>query len=157
MTMFLVNLLLAMAWVLLTSDFGLANMLFGLVVSYLILLFLRPVIGDSEYFGKVSQVIGFIGYFLVQMIKSNLRVAHDVLTPTHHMRPGVIGLCLEATSDLEITIFANLISLTPGTLSLDISSDRKVLYIHAMYIDDLDELRAEIRDLERRLLDIMRN
>ena len=73
------------------------------------------------------------------------------------MRPGIIGLSLEVSSDLEITIFANLISLTPGTLSIDVSSDRKVLYIHAMYIDDLEQLRAEIRYLEQRLLDVMRN
>lgn len=157
MRMFLVNLLLGLAWTAFTADFSLINLLFGLAVGYVILLFLRQVIGDSKYFGKVWQVLAFIGFFLTELFKSNLRVAHDVLTPTYYMRPGVIGISLEVETDLEITIFANLISLTPGTLSLDVSSDRKVLYIHAMYIDDLDELRADIRDLERRLLDVMRN
>jgi multicomponent Na+:H+ antiporter subunit E len=55
--------------------------------------------------------------------------------PTHHMRPGVIAMPLEAKTDGEITMVANLISLTPGTLSLDVSDDRKVLYIHAMFLD----------------------
>jgi len=157
MRMFLVNLLLALTWSALTADFSFLNLLFGMLISYVALLVLRPVLGNSRYFGKVWQIIAFAIFFLVQIIKSNLRVAHDVLTPSYFMRPGIIGLSLEASSDLEITIFANLISLTPGTLSIDVSSDRKVLYIHAMYLDDLDELRAEIRSLEQRLLNVMRN
>lgn len=157
MKMFLVNLLLALTWSALTANFSFLNLLFGMVVGYVTLLLLRPVLGDSRYFGKVWQIISFAGFFLVQLTKSNMRVAYDVLTPAYFMRPGIIGLKLESATDLEITVFANLISLTPGTLSLDISSDRKVLYIHAMYIDDLSELRAEIRDLERRLLNVMRN
>ncbi len=157
MKMFLVNLLLALTWAALTANFSFLNLLFGMVVGYVTLLLLRPVLGDSRYFGKVWQVISFSGFFLAQLLKSNMRVAYDVLTPTYFMRPGIIGLKLESATDLEITVFANLISLTPGTLSLDISSDRKVLYIHAMYIDDINELRAEIRDLERRLLNVMRN
>jgi multicomponent Na+:H+ antiporter subunit E len=155
MTMFLWNLLLAFAWTLLTADFSLPNLGFGVVMSYLILRLAQPVIGDSPYFGKVFQVIGFLGFFLLQLVKSNLRVAHDVMTRTHYMRPGVIGIPLEAKRDLEITILANLITLTPGTLSLDVSSDRSTLYIHAMYIDDLDALRAELKELERRVLDIL--
>ncbi len=157
MRMFLVNLLLALTWSALTADFSFLNLLFGMLISYAALLVLRPVLGDSRYFGKVWQIIAFAIFFLVQLVKSNIRVAYDVLTPSYFMRPGIIGLSLEVSSDLEITIFANLISLTPGTLSIDVSSDRKVLYIHAMYIDDLEQLRAEIRYLEQRLLDVMRN
>lgn len=157
MRMFLVNLLLALTWSALTANFTFVNVLFGMLVGYVVLLVLRPVLGDSRYFGKVWQVIAFAIFFLVQIVKSNIRVAYDVLTPTYFMRPGIIGLNLEVSSDLEITVFANLISLTPGTLSLDVSNDRRVLYIHAMYIDDLEQLRAEIRDLEQRLLDVMRN
>ena len=59
---------------------------------------------------------------------------------------GVIAIPLEARTDAEIVLLANLITLTPGTLSLDISADRKVLYVHAMYIDggDLDQARQQI-------------
>ena len=73
------------------------------------------------------------------------------------MRPGVIGIPLDAETDLEITMLANVISLTPGTLSLDVSEDRKTLYIHAMYVENPDDLRTEIKDgLEKRLLELLR-
>ncbi|NNJ70240.1 MAG: Na+/H+ antiporter subunit E, partial [Kiritimatiellales bacterium] len=71
--------------------------------------------------------------------------------------PGVIGIPLDAETDLEITMLANIISLTPGTLSLDVSEDRKTLYIHAMYVINPEDLRNEIKDgLERRLLELLR-
>ena len=73
------------------------------------------------------------------------------------MKPGIVAIPLDAKTDLEITFLANLITLTPGTLSLDCSEDRKTLYIHSMYIDDLEKFRAEIKNtLEKRLLEVMR-
>ena len=72
------------------------------------------------------------------------------------MRPGVIGIPIRAKTDLEITILANLITMTPGTLSLDISPDRRTLYIHAMYIHDPGALRKDIQEnLERRVLELL--
>jgi multicomponent Na+:H+ antiporter subunit E len=150
------NLVLALAWTLLTADFSLVNLLTGFVLSYGALYIAQRAIGPSDYFYKVFQVLGFAAYFFVQIIRANLRVAYDVMTPTHYMRPGVVAIPLEAETDLEITVLANLISLTPGTLSLDVSTDRSVLYIHAMYIDDLEGVRSEIKDFERRVLKILR-
>ena len=73
------------------------------------------------------------------------------------MKPGVIGIPIEAKTDLEITVLANLITMTPGTLSLDISPDRKTLYVHAMYIHDPEELRRDIKEnFEPRVLALLR-
>ena len=86
---------------------------------------------------------------------SSLRVAYDVLTPTLHMRPAIVAIPLDAETDLQITILANFITLTPGTLSLDVSPDRKTLYVHAMYVDDVDAFRREIKEeLERRVIEV---
>jgi multicomponent Na+:H+ antiporter subunit E len=88
---------------------------------------------------------------------ANIRMAHSVITPSTTMRPGVIAIPLSAKTDAEITLLANLISLTPGTLSIDVSTDRKTLYIHAMFIDDVDTMRYEIKTgFERRLLEVLR-
>jgi multicomponent Na+:H+ antiporter subunit E len=157
MTIFLWNILLAIAWAALTGRLTPANLLIGFGLSYLILLYVQRITGPSNYFVKVRQVIGFVLFFLWELILANLRVAHDVVTPTHHMRPGVIAIPLDAQTDVEITLLANVITLTPGTLSLDVSSDRRVLYIHAMYIDDMETLRASIKDgFERRTLEVLR-
>src|SRR5690606_901199 len=96
-------------------------------------------------------------YFLKEMLLANLRVAYDVITPTYYMRPAVVSIPLDARTDLEITLLAMCITLTPGTLSLDVSTDRRVLYIHAMFAEDPDALRHEIKNgFERRLLELLR-
>lgn len=159
MKAFLSNLLLAIAWAVATGEFTVANLAVGLALGYAILWFAQRALGPSVYFGKVPQVIGFAVFYLWQLFLSNLRVAYDVVTPKHYMKPGVIAIPLDAKTDAEITLLANLITLTPGTLSLDLSADRTVLYVHAMYIDDgdADAARRQIKDgLERRVLEVMR-
>ncbi len=158
MTAFLWNILLALAWLALTGTFTPWNLAAGLVLSYVILRYAHPIVGSSTYFSKVPDALRFALFFLRELIASSLRVAYDVLTPKHHMRPGVVAIPLDSRSDEEITVVANLISLTPGTLSLDVSADRRSLYIHAMYIDgdQIDEFRRKTRQFERRVLEVLR-
>jgi len=60
-------------------------------------------------------------------------------------------------SDIEITLFANLVTLTPGTLSLDVSPDRGTLFVHALYVKDAEQFRRELKNgLEKRLIEVMR-
>jgi multicomponent Na+:H+ antiporter subunit E len=155
--LFLANLLLALAWGAMTGSFTLTNLLFGFALGYLILLATNRILGPSRYHGKLVRVLAFIGFYIVEVIKANLRVAYDVVTPTFHTRPGIIAVPLDAKTDLEITLLANLVTMTPGTLSIDVSADRKVLYVHAMFVDDPDVVRDELkRGLERRVLEILR-
>jgi multicomponent Na+:H+ antiporter subunit E len=153
-----INLILTLVWSGLLGGITLSNLVSGFVVSYFLLwLVTRGQRGHDGYFGKLPRVLGFIGYYLWELIKSNAIIAYDVLTPTHHMKPGVIGIPIEAKTDLEITALANLITMTPGTLSLDISPDRKTLYVHAMYIHDPEELRRDIKEnFEPRVLALLR-
>lgn len=151
------NIILAMIWAALWGDFTGVNLLLGFIVGYVVLaVALRDMPDFARYVAKVPKAISFVFYFNRELIKSNLKVAYDVLTRTHYMKPGVIAFPLRAEKDGEIAIVANLISLTPGTLSLDVSSDRSVLYIHVMYLTDEAEVVREIQDLERRILEIIR-
>jgi multicomponent Na+:H+ antiporter subunit E len=151
------NMLLALAWVATTGVFTFNNLGLGFIIGFLVLFFTRRIVGAPKYFLKVRQVIGLILFFLWELVLANIRVAYDVLTPVHFMRPGIIAIPLDARTDAEITILSNLITLTPGTLSLDISADRKVLYMHAMYIDDIESTRRKIKDgFEKRVLEVMR-
>jgi multicomponent Na+:H+ antiporter subunit E len=95
---------------------------------------------------KVPQVIGFLVYFMVELLRANFRVALEVLTPDFNMSPAIVAIPLDIKRDIEITLLANLITLTPGTLSLDVSTDRRVLYVHTMYITDIEAFRREIKD-----------
>lgn len=125
----------------------------GLVILY----FARSAIGAPEYIIRLQRVIGLLIFFVIEMFIANVRVAWEVLTPRHNMTPGVIAVPLDARTNAEITLLCNLITLTPGSLSLDVSDDRRYLFIHAMYIDDADEEKRKIKDgFERRLLEVMR-
>ncbi len=152
------NILLTIIWAGLIGTFDLPTLVSGFLVSYGFLFVIYRSRGSSSaYFSKPPKILSFILYYLKELLKSNLIVGYDILTPTHHMKPGVVALELRAETDLEITLLANLITMTPGTLSLDVSNDRKTLYVHAMYIHDVEALRADIRDnLERRVLEILR-
>ena len=112
---------------------------------------------ESSLSKRIICTILFIFFFIKELLVSSVRVAIDVMRPSLKFVPGVIAFPLCAKSDLEITLLANVISLTPGTLSLDVSSDRRVLYIHAMYAEDPEKIRIEIRNgLEKRLLEALR-
>ncbi len=155
--LFLANLLLTFIWVALTGKFNFTNFLFGLILSYGILWILTRSMNNVSYFKRVPQIISFIFFFLKELIKANIEVAYDVITPTNYMDPGIVGIPLDAKTDLEITLLANFITLTPGTLSLDISTDRKTLYVHGMYIRDKSTFINDIKSgFERRLLEILR-
>lgn len=155
--MLLLNILLALAWLALTGQFTPTNLVIGLGLGYVLLWLTRQTSQQpSNYFNKVRQVVGFTLFFLWELILANLRVAYDILTPRHHMRPGVVAIPLDIESDAAITLLANLITLTPGSLSLDVSSDRRTLYVHAMHIDNVEQFRREIKEgFERRVLEVM--
>lgn len=95
---------------------------------------------------RVISAISFLLFYLVEVVQSNLRVAYDVLTPTHRMNPAIIAVNVKGMTDRQLLFMANLITMTPGTLGLKFSEDRSKLYIHAMYIDG--EVQALADELE---------
>ncbi|MFD2517148.1 Na+/H+ antiporter subunit E [Salinimicrobium flavum] len=152
---FLANLILTFIWVALTGTFTFPNMIFGFFLSYFLLYIITRGRRRAKYFRLVPKVILFFLYFIKELLKANIQVAWEVATPKLHMTPGIVGIPLDITSDAEITMLANLITLTPGTLSLDISEDKKVLYVHSMYIKDKEEFIRGIKDgFEKRIIEI---
>jgi multicomponent Na+:H+ antiporter subunit E len=155
MTAFLANILLALAWMALSGSFTMGGFFTGFLFGFFVLWIGRRDRNTAVYREKLFAVGGFVLFFLREMVVANLRVAHDVLTPRHHMTPGIVAVPLELTSDLQITLLASLITLTPGTLSLHIADDRRTLYVHAMYIDDPEELVREIKEgFEQRVMEV---
>ncbi|MGM0564054.1 MAG: Na+/H+ antiporter subunit E [Pseudomonadota bacterium] len=157
MTGFFWNVLLALLWVILGGNFSAWNLLLGFVLGYLVLMLMQTRVESlNGYARRLPRLLGFVGYFLKEMVVANWRVAYDVATPVWYMKPGVIALPLAAESDVEIMFLSSIISLTPGTLSLDVSDDRHWLFIHAMFLQDEEQLRRDLKELERRLLSVMR-
>lgn len=110
-----------------------------------------------KWIKKIWRFASFIVFYTKEVVLSNVRVAYDVLTPSDHANPAIIAYPLDARTDMEILVLANLISMTPGTLSMDVSTDRKTLYIHAMFVDDVDALIKELKEnFEGRVLALFR-
>lgn len=157
MNLFLINILLAAGFMIALESFTLETLFIGLAVGYGALWLTRPLYQDKRYFQRVPMVIRLLFFFIKALLVSNLRVLWDVVTPSHSSRPGIIRLPLDARTDVEIMLVANLISLTPGTLSIDLSEDRRHLYVHVMFLDDVDAVRRELKNgLERRVLEVLR-
>jgi multicomponent Na+:H+ antiporter subunit E len=152
------NLLLALAWAALQGEFSLQTLVTGLVLGYLILLALvrGGVLNPSPYIGRVHRVLGLAAYFFWELVKANFRLALDVATPRFSMKPGIIALPLDATEDSQILLLSMLINTTPGSVALDVSPDRKTLYVHVMYMDTPEAARDDIKQgFERRVLGVL--
>ncbi len=155
----LVNLVLTLSWVMVTGVFTFVNILIGFLLGYGVLAITQQVTGRPGYAGKLVKTLSLVAFFAYELFLANIRLAIDVIRPNERLRPAIVAVPLSARTDLEITILANLITLTPGSTSIELSDDRKTLWVHLVDIEDssLEEVRNEIkRGLERRLLDVMR-
>lgn len=146
----LLNVSLALVWTAVTGSFTGLNLLFGFLVGYLVMRIVQPLIGTGRYVGRLWYLLDLALFFVREIVVASMRILADVLTKSHRMRPAVIAFPLEVKTTAEITVLANLISLTPGTLSLDVSKDRSTLFIHVMYVRKSD-IEAERDSIKRRL------
>ena len=154
---FLSNVILAVFWALATGRITVGALLVGFIAGFATIFITRRATGADAYTTKTMRVIRLLVYFIGELVEANLRLAYDVLTPTHYMRPAIVAIPLDARTDFEITLLANLITLTPGTLALHVAEDRSVLYVHSVYTPDADLLRRNIKEgLERRILELTR-
>jgi multicomponent Na+:H+ antiporter subunit E len=153
----LLNLVLALTWGAMTGSFAVENLAMGFALGFIVIFVGQRRTGPARYATKVRDIAGFVAFYLWELVLANLRVAHDVLTPHPLSRPGILAIRLDAKTDAEITLFANLMTLTPGELSIDVSSDRTVLYVHSLYLFDVERSRRQIEDgFEARVLRVMR-
>jgi multicomponent Na+:H+ antiporter subunit E len=141
---------------LLYNDFKLqAHWAILLFTSLVAVMWLFSFVYNRKSFFQVFFLMELLIFFTKEMFKASFQVAWEVISPKLSIEAGMIAVPLDVKKNLEITILASLISLTPGTLSVEISEDKSYLFVHAMYIPfgDVDKLKAEIKDgFERRVL-----
>lgn len=148
--------LMALAWGALTGDFSPINLAEGGVIG-LVALRIGGVRGRANlgFLRRLPRALGLGLFFLKELVVANLRVARLVLGPRRWLRPALLAVPLDVTRDAEIVMLANLITLTPGTLSVDVSADRRTLYVHCLGVEDPEAVRREIKQgLERRVAEL---
>ena len=157
MSGFFWNLLLAGCWIFLTGSLDVLNYLFGFFVGYLVIALIHNLVPALQgYPQRLPRFFAFLGYFIRELVQANIKVAIDIVTPPWHMKPGVVRFEVSNLNDLEIATLSNLISLTPGTLVLDVSEDKSTLFVHAMFLDDEEQVQNDLHQLEQRLLQVIR-
>jgi multicomponent Na+:H+ antiporter subunit E len=154
---FILNIVIAFVWMLLNSNSDFSTFIIGYLVGLLFVFGLRRFFHQEFYFKKVWAIWKLIVLFLKELVLSNLAVVKHILQPQLNIRPGIFALPTELKSNFEITLLACLITLTPGTLTLEVSPDRKTLYIHAMDIHDAELLSDQIKGtFEKAIMEVMR-
>jgi multicomponent Na+:H+ antiporter subunit E len=159
MSLFMLNVLLAFAWAIVNGSLAARDVAIGFVVGYLILWLVGPALGGSPYHRRALKLIPFGIWYLCQLVRSNVRVAMDILSPRLTQTPAIVAVPLDCESDAEITAVANLCSLTPGTVCLSLSPDRQVMYVHVMNLEpgQVEIFRRELKEgIERRVLVLSR-
>lgn len=152
---FLINILLAVLWAAYQQQWSTNNVIIGFVVGYVLLSILH-----HGYGSLVFNVVAFVVFLVWSILKSSIQVASIVVAPTLKLDQGIIAIPLDAQTDLEISLLATSITLTPGTLSVDTgwnTQGQHVLYVHNLVMGDPDDARRVIKqEFERRILRITR-
>lgn len=156
--MLLANILLALAWTALQGALTTTNLLMGYAIGYAVLQVLtRGGVLPRRYLGKVGTFLGLFAFLIYELVLANIRLTLDVVRPSRTIRPGVIRLPLDITSDAEILLLSALINLTPGSVTLDVSEDRRTMYVHVMHVETAEISRRELKNgFERRVLELFR-
>ncbi len=149
--MFLLNLLLAAVYVMLMRDTSGVNIAIGFIIGYVVLAIYGMAIGTTDYSRKLIRLIRFGFWFMWILTKANLQIMWEIITPGMHQTPRILRYPVSHLNEIQITTLANAITLTPGTLVVDVSDDHAFLYVHCMYAKDRESAICELDELEHRL------
>lgn len=150
----LIHIVIWSCWMIFTQHYSGLNWVTGFIIGYAVVAAYCIISKKSIYHIRLIRAARLLLFFHYELITSSIRVLWDIITPTEKSNPGFLAMPLDAKTDVEIFFTANLISLTPGTLSMDISEDRSTLYIHAMFIDATTI--ASLKYFESKVLGVFR-
>ncbi len=95
---------------------------------------------------KILSLIGFMLFYIKEVVKTNFIVAMEVLTPTHYMKPGIIQINVESLTDRQLLIFCNLLTMTPGSMVVDVDPEKKFILVHILYLESEEAATKEIEE-----------
>lgn len=137
-------------WVILWRSTTAATVITGVVLAVALTWFVtRADENREDHRVRILPLLKFLGHMVVALVRSNIVLAREILTPTDYTHPGIIEIRLPTCSELVLTVIGNSISLTPGTLTLELRADTSTLAVHVLHLKDVDEARAEIEELHR--------
>ncbi len=140
-----IHIVIAFLWMFLSESYTILSLLFGLIIGALLLLLLNRFFTGAFYLKRLYKIFILGLIFARELILSNIAIVKHVYRRNPTFEPGIFAMPIDVTEKWEITLLANLITLTPGTLTVAISDDQKQLFIHAM---DMDTKEQSIKDIK---------
>jgi multicomponent Na+:H+ antiporter subunit E len=138
---------LVTVWLLLWGDVTPANLLSGLAVAGVVV-----AIAGARRSGQITvrpvAAVRFVGHFAVQLVVATAVVAWEVVTPRNRIRTGIVAVPLHGCSDAVAALIADTISLTPGTLTVEVDRRPLTLYVHVLHLRDVERVRRDVRRIE---------
>lgn len=152
-----INLTIALLWMFLQNSWNPVSFFIGYIIGLIMLFVFRRFFTTRFYLKNVIAIIKLFIIFMKELVLANYSVLKVILSPKLDMKPGIFALPIKVEKDWEIATLASLITLTPGTLVVDVSEDNKILYIHAMDIPDVEEVVQDIKStFEEAILEVSR-
>jgi multicomponent Na+:H+ antiporter subunit E len=156
--------MLGAVWLFLSGSLSIGNYLLGVFFSMLILYPFKNMFSFTDSAGdvvrKIPKKIKYVYVLFREIIKANIFMVYKIMKPKLDIRPGIIAYPFTTSRSISTTMLANTISLTPGTLIMDVHIKNKTLkgpgifYVHSIYVDSPKEVRDSIRkDLEEVVLE----
>lgn len=150
------SILLFVVWLLLNNSLHPGHIILAAFFAVSIPLLVNSMRDEHPKLKKPSLAVRYFFLVLGDILKANFQVALLVVGPVRKLEPGFIAVPLDLSSDVGITLLASTVSLTPGTVSAEVSEDKKWLYVHALHLTDEQELINEIKQrYERPIKEIL--
>jgi multicomponent Na+:H+ antiporter subunit E len=146
-------LLLLIVWLMLTTELTLPNVILGVVVALIAI----AVTQQTNIVGRGYRLILLSLFFIWEVLVANARISVAILRPRMQLQPAIVAIPVEKLSRQELVVLATFMTLTPGTLSVDVAPDQSTLYIHTFNLDDAGRFRREVKqNVQRRIQEVFR-
>lgn len=156
---FLLNLFITLLWVLLKDEGSLhvQTIVTGFIIGAIIIFFMRRFFGGTFYLHRVLALLKLLFLFISETYKSSVVVIKHILSPKINVEPGIFSYKTDMETEWEVTTLSLLLTLTPGSVVMEINETGNIMYIHAMdikrYKNDLEE---SLRKFEKVIMEVTR-
>lgn len=151
----LLNFILAFTWMFILNTFNASSFIIGWLLGLLLIVMMRRFFPGPLYIRRIWAIIKLVMLFMKELWLANVQVFMLIIKPKLDIQPAIFRYPTRLTNDWEITLLSSLITLTPGTVVMNVSEDKKTLYVHTLHVDDIEEAVSSIRDsFEKAILEV---
>ncbi|NLI69146.1 MAG: Na+/H+ antiporter subunit E [Bacilli bacterium] len=154
---FLLNIFIAILWVLLKDEdvVTFQTLLTGFIIGSFIIWLMRRFFGRSFYLQRAISIIKLLLIFLEEMFYSSIVVIKHILSPKLDLKPGIFSYKTPLKKDWEVTVLSILLTLTPGSVVMEVNETGDVIYIHAMDLTRYkDDLKRSLKRFEKAIMEV---